>query len=207
MEFFPPGALDDRPHLHAFRDRWYVAHLLAMQERPLNSSVADQSAVYRLLFLPTFRQPSVVRLTEAGGLWTVVCKRSSGRGGYSSGRLAGERERELSQAEGNQFRRLLDRVAFWEMPSFEDSCGLDGAQAVLEGVRAGGYHVVDRWSPHSTPYAELVEFLLRLCHGVGDAPPERPKYLTSFAELGQRLQSDPAESRPGGPDTADRPRD
>jgi hypothetical protein len=27
----------------------------------------------------------------------------------------------------------------------------------------GRYHVVDRWSPRGTPYAKLVEFLLKLC--------------------------------------------
>ena len=43
MEFFPLGALDDRADLHAFPDRWYVSHLLAMQERSLHPPVADRA--------------------------------------------------------------------------------------------------------------------------------------------------------------------
>lgn len=188
MEFFPANSLDPRPDLHAFRDRWYVSHLLAMQERPLYPPAPDRPPVYRLLFLPTFRQPAVVRLAEVGGVWRAVCKRSDGRGGYSPGQLAGEAERELARAEAKHFARLLKRVGFWDMPSSEDMAGLDGSQAVLEGARAGGYHMVDRWSPYGTPYAELVEFLLGLCRGVGEPTPDPPKYVGSFAELAERFR-------------------
>lgn len=188
MEFFPANSLDPRPDLHAFRDRWYVSHLLAMQERPLYPPATDQPPVYRLLFLPTFQQPAVVRLSEAGGSWRAVCKRSDGRGGYGAGKLAGEAEWELPRREAKQFARLLDRVGFWDMQSSEDTAGCDGSQAVLEGVRADGYHVVDRWSPHGTPYAELVEFLLGLCRSVGEQAPDPPKYVGSFAELAERFR-------------------
>ena len=49
-------------------------------------------------------------------------------------------------------------------------------------------------TPHDTPYAELVEFLLGLCCGVGEPPPEPPKYVESFAELAERFQPRPGES-------------
>ena len=162
MEFFPENTLDDHPGGHAFRVNWYVPHLLSMEEPPLRPPVADRPTVYRLLFLPTFDRPAVVRLTEAEGGWRAVCKRSDGRGGYGPGPLLSAAERDLSPAEGKKFGRLLTEAAFWEMPSSETSAGLDGSQAVLEGVREGCYHVVDRWSPHGTPYAKLVEFLLKL---------------------------------------------
>jgi hypothetical protein len=196
MEFFPPNAFDDRPSLHTFSDRWYVPHLLAMKEQPLYPPVPDQPVLYRLLFLPTFEQPSLVRLTEAVGIWRAVCKRTDGQGGYSPGRLVGEAERELSRADAKRFTRLLDRVAFWEMRSFEDSAGADGSQAVLEGVKAGKYHVVDRWSPRNTPYAELVDFLLNLCRGVAEVPPEPRKYVSSFAELEERLRPGSSDDGP-----------
>jgi hypothetical protein len=197
MEFFPTNALNPRPDLHAFRDQWYVSHLLAMEERPLYPPAPDQPVVYRLLFLPTFQHPAVVRLVEAGRVWRAVYKRSTGRGGYFPGQLAGTAERELSPAEAKQFVGLLDRIDFWDMPPSEDTAGLDGSQAVLEGARDSGYHVVDRWSPRGTPYAELVEFLLGLCRGVGEPAPEPPKYLGSFAELAERFRVQPSEGDPG----------
>jgi hypothetical protein len=163
MEFFPQGTLDDRPDGHAFRVNWYVPHLLSMQEQPLYPAVVDRPAVYRLLFLPTFGHPVVVRLTEAaGGGWRVVCKRSDGRGGYGPGPLVSQQERDLLPAEARQLGRLLEGAGFWVTPSFKETEGLDGSQAVLEGVCEGRYHVVDRWSPRGTPYAELVQFLLKL---------------------------------------------
>ena len=165
MEFVPPNALDSRPDLHAFRDRWYVSHLLALQERPLHPPAADQPDKYRLLFLPTFDRPVVVHLSATSGGWRAICKSSNGQGGYEPGQLVSESECDLSLTEVKQLGRLLDGTEFWEMPSFDDSAGLDGSLAVLEGVRGVRYHVVDRWSPHGTPYAKLVEFLLNLGRG------------------------------------------
>lgn len=160
MDFFPVNSLDPRPDLREFLVRWYVSHLLAMEEKPLSSPATDQPDVYRLLFLPTFRPPAVVRLPIDSGAWHAVYKRSDGRGGYESGRLVSETRRTLSPKQAAEFSRLLEQAGFWEMPSSEDSAGCDGSRAVLEGVRSGRYHVVDRWSPHGTPYARLVEFLL-----------------------------------------------
>ena len=59
-------------------------------------------------------------------------------------------------------------AAFWEMPSLEDSLGFDGSDAVLEGVHAGKYHVVDRWSPHGTLYAKLVVLILQVAGAFSD---------------------------------------
>ena len=42
------------------------------------------------------------------------------------------------------------------------SVGLDGSQWILEGVRGGEYHVVDRWSPKDNSYSQLCKYLLRL---------------------------------------------
>ena len=202
MQFFPTGAFDDQPCRHALRESWSVSHLLAMEELPLYPRVVGQLSVYRLLFLPTFEQPSVIRLAEAGRVWRVTCKRSDGQGGYSPGKLAARVERELSRAEAKRFVRLLNRVAFWSMPTFESYCAPDGSRAVLEGTRIGEYHVVDRWSPRSTAYAELIEFLMNLCPGVGQHLTKPPKYLPSFAGLGERLRLAAAEGGPAEPDAA-----
>lgn len=164
MDFFPTGAFDVRPDLHQFRNNWYVSHLLAMREEPLYPPSADQTEVYRLTYLPTFEHPTVVRVTRAVNRgWAATCKRTDGRGGYGAGQLVAQAVHSLSQAEVQEFHDLLGGSGFWEMPSFEDDAGCDGSQDILEGVRAGVYHVVDRWSPHGTPYAKLTGFMLRLC--------------------------------------------
>lgn len=67
-----------------------------------------------------------------------------------------------SNEEARQLVRSLERAAFWEMPSLENSLGFDGSRAVLEGAYAGKYHAVDRWSPRGTLYAKLVVFILQV---------------------------------------------
>ncbi|WP_439621472.1 hypothetical protein [Gemmata sp.] len=156
------------------------------RERPLYPPAPDQPPVYRLLFLPTFTRPALVRVTNAGG-WRLVRKHTNGRGGYEPGRLASEAERELTPGEAKRLTKQIERASFWDMPSSERADGLDGWRCVVEGARDGRYHVADRWSPRRTPFAELAEFLLGLS---GAVPREaRPaKFLGSFAELAERMR-------------------
>ena len=195
MDFFPPNSLHDRPDMHEFRNCWYVSHLLAFREQPLYPPTADQAVVYRLLHIPTFQRPAVVRLSDIGGAWQVVFKRSDGRMGYA-GPLLGEVKRDLSWPQGKEFSRLLGRIGFWEMAPSSGSFGLDGSRAILEGVRPGEYHLVDRWSPQGTPYAELVDFMLGLCEGVGDAPAKPSETIGSFEELAKRFRPESGEDKP-----------
>jgi hypothetical protein len=44
----------------------------------------------------------------------------------------------------------VDEVGFWKAPNpVDDHPGMDGAQWIIEGVKGGKYHVVDRWMPKS----------------------------------------------------------
>jgi hypothetical protein len=58
MEFFPPNTLDEQPDRNAFRERWYAAHLVTMQERPCtrpqptNGTCTGSSS-----FPPSIRRP------------------------------------------------------------------------------------------------------------------------------------------------------
>lgn len=179
MIFFPPKSLDDNPDCNQVRHNWYSSHLLAMQEQPLYPPDADQSDVYRLLYLLCWDSPVLVRFSLTGAVWRVVCKRTNGFSEFGfGGQLTDEDPRDLSPDEAARFLSLLDGAAFWDMPSCDLSLGFDGAHAVLEGVKGGRYHVVDRWSPHETPYAELVDFILALCPDWGEQPsptlPPRP---------------------------------
>jgi hypothetical protein len=47
----------------------------------------------------------------------------------------------------------LDSANFWNTPTLpdadENAVELDGAQWIIEGIRNGKYHIVDRWSPEA----------------------------------------------------------
>lgn len=158
MQFFPPNSLDSRPDSHEFLERWYSKHLLAMEERPLIPPATDQPEIYRLLYLPTFAHPEVVCVTNNRGEWHAVFKQCDGLGGYDPGQLASVSTQVLSPKQASQFNRLLERMRFWKMPSFEANFGLDGTTAIFEGVKGERYHVVDRREPHGK-YGRLVKFL------------------------------------------------
>lgn len=136
--------------------------LLKMREKPLSTPAAYQADVFRLIYIPTFSNPAVVRLERSGGGWRGVFKRCEGQGGYEVGELAVVAESDLSPEEVRQVDYLLEKVAFWEMPTRDGNKGFDGDQNVLEGIQSGKYHAVARWSPRDTPYAEFVGYLLGL---------------------------------------------
>ena len=56
-----------------------------------------------------------------------------------------------------QFTSALGTLNFWNLPAADPTrFGHDGAQWILEGVKGGRYHVIDRWSPEDGPYRKLM---------------------------------------------------
>ena len=85
----------------------------------------------------------------------------NGAGGYEPGEVTIRRTIELDSDKVSSFQEGIERARFWELPGPDTNLGLDGAQWVLEGVREGRYHVMDRWSPESGSYRDLCLLLLR----------------------------------------------
>lgn len=144
---FPTSALG-ASKLSSFPALWYSEHLAAMGETAL-APVSDQpSEVYRFLWLRTFDQPVAIRLQTAGGVRTLFVKQLNGAGGYDPGVLVVNRTIEIGAEDWDRFLRLLVEADYWRRPTADRSVdGLDGARWVLEAVKDGRYHIVDRWSP------------------------------------------------------------
>jgi hypothetical protein len=65
------------------------------------------------------------------------------------------------------FDALLAAAQFWEMPTENGRCGLDGSRYTLEAWKAGRRHRVARWSPNpifsgGELFALVTDFLERL---------------------------------------------
>ena len=129
--------------------------------------VLDGGTTYRLRCLPTFTQPSVIRVAERDGEWQVIGKLTDGQGGYAAGRVVFQAQRSLSAKETKGLVKRLQRLDFWNMAPKEDRQGCDGVRLILEGVQAGRYHVIDRWSPGLSGYRPL----------------KQPEVFGSFADL------------------------
>jgi hypothetical protein len=182
--FFPKGVFGTIQQGGDIKAKWYTKILTALDERPLVANAHDgrSPCVYRFLWIRTFHNPVSVRLTvKAEGEGVVTTRMSDGRGGYDTGRLTLNRTRPVSREEVQSFLVRLRDLSFWSMPSEDDggvedsrgyrlkTSGLDGARWVLEGIKDGEYHVVDRWSPEypgesvaSREYGQICRYLLKL---------------------------------------------
>jgi hypothetical protein len=149
--YFPQGVLEDNPQGDSFRSNWYSKHLKALGEPSLSQMAKDSKAEsYRFVWLRTFHHPVIVRVDiKADGSAELTTKVSNGAGGYEPGKLIENASRPLIQRQTDKFLATIKRLQFWELPTNETSegVGCDGSQWIIEAVKDGKYHVVDRWTP------------------------------------------------------------
>jgi hypothetical protein len=183
--FFPVGVFG---RVDSMTAHWYKAELTALSEPSLFAARETKGAhVYRFLWVRTFHHPVSVRLIiYPAGSGSIVTKISDGAGGYNPGNLILDKTTALSGQQVHEVLERLDAIGFWSMKAtdydegnFRDEHGThveahsDGAQWILEEVKDGTYHVVDRWSPGSpghppdkieelAAYARLCKYLLEL---------------------------------------------
>lgn len=164
--FFPESVFSERLDLHQYTVAWYGKHLAAMKEPSLFKLSSDKDlCVYRFLWLRTFHNPIVVRLiVNNDGSAHLISKITSGAGGYEPGEVTESIEKIISAEEVDSIELALSGLDFWDLPSTVEDSELDGAQWIVEGVKDGKYHIVDRWSPDRL-YEELALFLVK-CAGI-----------------------------------------
>jgi hypothetical protein len=116
---------------------------------------------YRFLWLRSFHHPVAVRLeVKPDGTGLLTTKIANGAGGYSPGTLIQNPTVAVTKAETDAFLAKIEKSGFWTAPNpVNDQRGTDGSQWIVEGVRNGEYHVVDRWSPSKGLAHDLGMFL------------------------------------------------
>lgn len=147
--------------------RWIGGVLRALQEPFLHDKVWHEEAeIYRLLVLPTFDHPILVRVTRwPGDKAAATMRSSSGSGGYDPGRLSFERAFVVSSADVHELRNAMKEIDLWSMKTsippttIEHPDGgvqmivcADGTTVVIEAVASGNYHIVRR---HCDQYEQL----------------------------------------------------
>lgn len=177
-KYFPPGVFGTNQPGN-FTGVWYTRTLRALTEPSLFELRADKTVqVYRFLWLPSFHRPISVRLTiNSDGSGSIVARSVDKHTGLlnakktDSGKLVLDTVGEASKTQVQELSKQLENLGFWSMKTEDDPCcGEDGARWVLEGVKNGEYHIVDRWSPEqlgsgvasSQTYAWLCRYLLQL---------------------------------------------
>lgn len=149
-QFFPKSSLRND-----FKASWYSNQLNALREPSLFVlAKEEESESYRFLWLRTFHHPIAVRVDrlQSDGSWILATKIASGAGGYSPGTLTTNTSCKLTAREVQNLKSKFERSGFWNAPNpVNDPTGEDGSQWIIEGVKAGHYHVIDRWSPMNGP--------------------------------------------------------
>jgi hypothetical protein len=161
--FFPEGVFSERMKLHQFIAAWYGKHLTAMDEPSLFELRSHKdSCVYRFLWLRTFHNPITVRLIiDNDGSGHLISKVTSGAGGYKPGDIAETLEKPVSAVQVSSFEKAIKGLGFWDLPTTIEVRGLDGASWIIEGVKDGEYHIVDRWCPNGL-FKQTALFLIEL---------------------------------------------
>jgi len=120
------------------------------------------ATVYRLLWLPSFHHSICVRIDRKHGGAKVHATVLDSQGGYEPGLVAIDRNITLADEDWKNLDRHLEQAAFWTMTTRSaDDGGCDGDQLVVEGIREGTYHIVDRWMPDPA-YEKLCRHMLDL---------------------------------------------
>jgi hypothetical protein len=152
QQYFPAGVLDKDRQADQFKANWYSKQLKALREPSLwELSRQDPKAeAYRFLWLRSHHHPIAVRLVvRANGSGWINSRETRGQGSDLSGG-SGINRYGVSWLRKSRTQSLLADVGnagFWNLPTLLDPAPpahVDGARWIVEGVRNGEYHVVDR---------------------------------------------------------------
>jgi hypothetical protein len=141
---------------------WYSRHLKAMSEVSFLNTTSEETESYRFLWLRSFNHPIFVRVERRQNSIQLFFKELDGAGGYEPGKVIRKTELFLDKEKWEEFIALLEEADYWKLPSDINEGGLDGAKWILEGVKDGHYHIVERWSPEQDKFQAVCIYLLKL---------------------------------------------
>lgn len=144
-----------------FHNDWYGKFLKLMDEKSLLDG-SNETEIYRFLWLRTFHHPIFVRVERKGNSIRLSSKESNGAGGYEPGKIIRTTNIILNESQWCEFLSIVEKSKYWQMPSEKQVAGVDGAQWILEGVKEGRYHIVDRFMPQKDNYEQACIYLLEL---------------------------------------------
>jgi hypothetical protein len=163
LEPYFPQPLDSR--LGGYRNSGVhlSQHLRAFREPRLQA--LDSGAMsYRVMILPSFSSPFLVRITHRGtDTWVVTKQTDGGDWEYLHGQLARADSSRLTDQDWTRWAQLVDSLAFWEHEVWGATLTLDGYRMFFEGIHGWRHHATERGNPASEDRAFVLgQALLRL---------------------------------------------
>lgn len=162
--YFPVKAFNDGwENGDETRNRWYGGVLRGMREPSLVDTKDENVETYRFLWLRSFHRPASIRINRIGYFIEIFAVELDGGDGFEPGYKRVTGKYSVTPDQWCEFINRLEASQFWNLETVDRSrFGHDGARWVLEGVKDGRYHIVDRWSPDQGNYREACLYLLNL---------------------------------------------
>jgi len=147
--------------LRYFNNEWYSLELMALDEEAIYDS---NGHIYRYAYFRDYENQIVVRIEiNDDGTADVYYKVSKGFARGNGGGISKSETAKLSEKETQEFLSLLSKANYWDMPKEIDSVVWGGHNVVVEGVKDGTYHIVDRREPEkSDPVYDMEEYFISL---------------------------------------------
>lgn len=159
-QFFPADVFDIHHSLDARAYSWY---LRSMQEEPLSTPAAREPGTYRVLVLPAYGSPVVIRLNvDSRGTAKLYVK--VGKSDSAPEAIVVNEARNVSRGDVETLARLLDDANFWRTPSVQADPRhhtFGGTSWLFEGSRDGVYHLTSWVEPKRVPCSDAASFLVR----------------------------------------------
>lgn len=106
--------------------------------------------LYRFMWLRSFHDPVAVTLIAmpdgSGQLRLRVADQLR--------RLTVDSTQSVAPEQVASLFALVDQSEYWQMPTQIPTRGLDGSEWILEAVKNGNYHIVDRWCAGKTAFGK-----------------------------------------------------
>jgi hypothetical protein len=168
--YFPPGVLARTQEASEVAANRYSNFLKALHEPSLLELAQQDSSAeaYRFLWLREFKRPASIRfVAKPSGTGWFYRRMTPGQGGAQPGRLAEYGMSWSWKSRTASFLRTVEGAGFWNLPTLADADGsaIPACRAhwIVEGIRNGQYHVVDRCSPDQTdPVREVAMRAMKL---------------------------------------------
>ncbi|MDX2038136.1 MAG: hypothetical protein SFX72_15920 [Isosphaeraceae bacterium] len=189
--FFPKKAFYPRNEfLDDLNIEIYSGHFASFKEPSLweLSKKDKQRVVYRIVWYTMLRDldPLCIRIEKKSEQYTLrLSQHQRGNKSRYGGALVLEQSRKLTSREWAKVASLIDKSGFWTAPAeIQETRGYaDGDCILIEGVKDGKHHVIERMAVLAKPsYQELARTLLEMSGS---------KTLAQWDQIRERDRKDP----------------